>query len=422
MTGNRDNPDRDNLLDRAIEAVLHAPTPGELPAHRVADLLAAVERAAGEPDCITLRERIKTMRFRAQIAVAAVVLTAVLGLLPRFIPGAGAVAFADVAETLIKVRSATWKTQTEVKLPGNEVHKWTAVGMFLAPSHERTEITADGKTNIMIVDGEKNKLINLDPAAKTATVIDVTNAPSEGPFGKTFQGLQKMVADAQRGEGGKVERLPAEEIDGRRTDCFRIQLGAIEVKFWADPKTFRPVRVEESASPETRIVMTDFQVDKDLDESLFSLDVPAGYTVEQPVQLDFSKKPIAYVAEALKMAAEFNHGVFPPEVRGEHGIDGIMRQGMAAWEKEHANDPIEQKRAKANKLAMTLGGAFGMILSLPPDSVHYTGKDVKINTPDRPIFWCPAVGKDKTGYQVIYADLTIREISAAEGEKLLPSK
>jgi outer membrane lipoprotein-sorting protein len=424
MTGNRDNPDRDNLLDRAIDAVLQAPTPGEPPPDRVAGLLAAVERAASEPDCITLRERIKTMRFRAQIAVAATALIVVLGLLPRLIPGAGgAVAFADVAETLTKVRSATWKTRSEFKGPGKEIRSWTGVGMFMAPSHERTELTADGKTNVTIIDGEKNKLINLDATAKIATVIDVQNAPSEGPFGRTFQGLQETVAAAQRGEGGQVERLAGEEIDGRLTECFRIRRGAIEIKVWADPKTFLPVRVEEATdSPETRIVMTDFQVDKDLDKSLFSLDVPAGYTVEQTMQLDASKKPIAYVAEALKMAAEFNDGVFPPELRGEQGIEGIVRQGVTAWEKEHANDPPEQKRAKVGKLAMTLGGAFGVILSQPPDSVHYAGKDVKLNTPDRPIFWCPSLSKEKTGYLVIYADLTVREMSTEEGAKLLPSK
>jgi outer membrane lipoprotein-sorting protein len=412
------------LLDRAIDAVLQAPTPGEPPPDRVAGLLAAVERAASEPDCITLRERIKTMRFRAQIAVAATALIVVLGLLPRLIPGAGgAVAFADVAETLTKVRSATWKTRSEFKGPGKEIRSWTGVGMFMAPSHERTELTADGKTNVTIIDGEKNKLINLDATAKIATVIDVQNAPSEGPFGRTFQGLQETVAAAQRGEGGQVERLAGEEIDGRLTECFRIRRGAIEIKVWADPKTFLPVRVEEATdSPETRIVMTDFQVDKDLDKSLFSLDVPAGYTVEQTMQLDASKKPIAYVAEALKMAAEFNDGVFPPELRGEQGIEGIVRQGVTAWEKEHANDPPEQKRAKVGKLAMTLGGAFGVILSQPPDSVHYAGKDVKLNTPDRPIFWCPSLSKEKTGYLVIYADLTVREMSTEEGAKLLPSK
>ena len=57
-----------------------------------------------------------------------------------------------------------------------------------------------------------------------------------------------MVADAQSGKGGKVERLGVETIDGRPAEGFRFQLGTIEVKIWADPKTLLPIRVEETRS------------------------------------------------------------------------------------------------------------------------------------------------------------------------------
>jgi hypothetical protein len=83
---------------------------------------------------------------------------------------------------------------------------------------------------------------------------------------------------------------------------FRMKLGAVEVKIWADPKTLLPIRVEETsagaAGSDTRIVMSDFQVGMELDESLFSVEVPAGYTVQQTMQIDASKKPAAYLAEA----------------------------------------------------------------------------------------------------------------------------
>ena len=84
MTGYRDNATGDNLLDRAIDAVLHDPGPGDPPPDRVAGLLAAVERTAGE----FLRQRTQT-RFRAKIAVAVALVVAlvvsigVLGSLPR---------------------------------------------------------------------------------------------------------------------------------------------------------------------------------------------------------------------------------------------------------------------------------------------------------------------------------------------------
>jgi outer membrane lipoprotein-sorting protein len=424
MMENRENSNRDDLLGRAVDAVLRDTVPGEPPPDRVGQLIAVVQRAANQPRPTTFLGRVKNMKLRTQIAAAAAALLALLGLLSWLVPGTGVgVAFAEVAEALTKVRSASWKTTVEVKGPDNQTHTWSGVGMFLAPSHERAETAAGGKTSVTIMDGQKDKVLILDPAAKTATVINLKNLPREGPFGRTFQGLRELVAAAQGGKGGKVERGPVEVIDGRRTECFRIQQGAVEVKVWADPKTLLPVRVEEvTASPETRVVMTDFQVGADLDKSLFSLDVPAGYTVQNTMQLDVSKEPIAYVAEALKAAAEYNGGVFPPALRGEQGIDGITQRGMIAWAKEHAKDPPEQQREKVLEVATKLGGAFGVLLTLPPDSMHYAGKDVKLNTPDRPIFWCPAPGQKDNRYQVIYADLSIREISAEEAAKVLPPK
>ena len=85
--------------------------------------------------------------------------------------------------------------------------------------------------------------------------------------------------------------------------------------------------------------MSDFQVGVDLDESLFSVDVPAGYTVQQTMQLDLSKKPVAYLADALKWTAEHNDGVFPATLRGEQGMDGIARRAGTALAKKLAKTP-----------------------------------------------------------------------------------
>lgn len=192
-----------------------------------------------------------------------------------------------------------------------------------------------------------------------------------------------------------------------------MKLGAIEVKFWADPKMLLPIRVEESTSnPEMQIVMTDFRTGADLDESLFSVDVPKGYTVQQTAQLDLSKKPIQYLADALKLAAELNQGVFPPELRGERGIDGVVRRGaIAAAKKNPAGD-----MKLGTEIGMKLGGAFGVLFSLQPENDwHYAGKDVKLGTPNRPIFWYKPT---KNGnYQVLYADLTVKEVSAKDAPK-----
>ena len=66
-------------------------------------------------------------------------------------------------------------------------------------------------------------------------------------------------------------------------------------------------------------------------------------------------------------------------------------------------------------MSVKLGGAFGFLLALPPDAWHYAGKDVKLNAPNRPIFWYKLPPGAK--WTVIYADLSIKEVPPEEVQK-----
>jgi outer membrane lipoprotein-sorting protein len=411
----------ENLLDRAVDDVLRDPIPDELPPDRIAQLVAVVQQAANRPYPVTLMERIRNMKLSTKLAVAATVLIAFVGLMSWLVPGSGiAVAFADVADALNDVHSATWKTTSvaEIKVPEKKTVTFNANAMFIAPSHERTETTADGAKSaaISIVDGQKDKTITLVPATKTATVINLKNFPAkDNPFGRTFQGLRELVANAQSGKAGKVERLGLQTIDGRTAEGFRIQLGSIDVKLWADPKTLLPIRVEEtSADPKASTIMMDFRFNVPLDESLFSVDVPPGYTVQQTAQIDASK-PWAFLTGALQMAAECNDGVFPPSLRGEQGIVSIIQRGTHTLLEKHKGSPNEV-RTLSMDVSMNVAGFLGFINAVPPDAVHYAGKGVKLGTPNRPILW---ITRKRDGRcVVICADLSIKEVSAKEAPKV----
>jgi hypothetical protein len=52
----------------------------------------------------------------------------------------------------------------------------------------------------------------------------------------------------------------------------------------------------------------------------------------------------------------------------------------------------------------------------PENDSHYAGKNVKLDTPDRPILWYKPTGSDR--YRVIYADLSIKEMAPEDVEKL----
>jgi hypothetical protein len=292
-----------------------------------------------------------------------------------------------------------------------------------------------GVTTIQIMDGEKETVLSLFPATKTAMVIELKNLPPgrENPFGNSFKALRDLVIDAQSGKAEKVERLGNETIDGRRAEGFRIQKGSHEIKVWADPDTLLPVRFEQRTmeGPEGRTVMTDFQIDVDLDDSLFSLEVPNGYSVQDTVQLDLSENPINYLAEMLKLAAEVNEGAFPAALRGENGLDGILKRSAIVLGQKMAERIASQEgkntpdlyRKVAIELSMKTAGTFGFLgaLSAENNDWHYAGKGVKLNTPDRPIFWYKR-NKDSTTYHVLYADLSVQEVPATDAPMIPASE
>jgi outer membrane lipoprotein-sorting protein len=411
----------DDILDRAVDAVLREPFPDKLPPERVAQLVAAVQESAQRPYTITFMERIKDMKLRTKLAVAATALFALVGATSWLVPGSGvAVAFADVAEALSSVNTATWNTTSvvEVKEPQPKTVTFKANVMFMAPSRERTETTADGGQSaaISIIDAQKDKAITLVPATKAATVINLKNFPaSGGPFGKTFQGLRELVATAQSGKAGKLERLGSKLIDGRGAEGFRIQVGSIRVEIWADPKTLLPILVEQTSNePTTCVVMTDFRFNVALDESLFSVDIPPGYNVQNTAQVDASK-PWAFLTGALKMAAECNDGVFPPSLRGDEGVVSIILRCIPTLLEKHKGSPDELQKLSTD-VSMNVAGFLGFINAAPPDAVHYAGKDVKLGTPNQPILW---INQPQGGRRVeIYADLSVKEVSAAQAPKL----
>ena len=309
------------------------------------------------------------------------------------------------------VRTATWKSTSVIEGPGHETQTSTGIEMFLTPSRERVERTVEGRKEIDIYDGQKAVMISLVPVAKMALVHSIKSQSFVGPCGNTFLNLRESIAHARRSTNGFVERLGVEVIDGHHAEGFRMRQGSSELKIWADSKTFLPVRVEKVASvghDEVRTVMTDFHINVELDESLFRLDVPPGYTV-QTTEMDFSRSPIAFLIDTLKFAAEHNDDVFPPTLLGAQGFPEILRRAITNAEKKFGKDsPVTFKLER--DLALSRDGAFGMLSGLTPrNDWHYAGKGVKLYTPDKPIFWYKSMGADT--YRVVFADLKIKELA-----------
>jgi hypothetical protein len=77
--------------------------------------------------------------------------------------------------------------------------------------------------------------------------------------------------------------------------------------------------------------------------------------------------------------------------------------------------PVTQKLVQEHQQGMM----FYVLLNSQNDS-HYAGKDVKLGTPDRPIFWYKPTGAEK--YRVIDADLSVKEVPSEEVPKASQSE
>ncbi len=255
-----------------------------------------------------------------------------------------------------------------------------------------------------------------------------------------FEMVRQLVREGSNSSGQNVESLGKKEIDGRVVVGFRAHSNMADQTFWADPQTARLVRIDfDMPGGSGHGVMSNVRYDMELDASLFSLEPPAGYTVNNmeatmPVEND--------LVNFLRFVAEQNDGAFPAaigpsdreyqqamqaeamaetekfmrepetakllkELQAQYGKD---RDGfMKAWMK--AQMPFNQKLTQKIMLKHQQGTLFYGMLK-PENDSHYVGGGVKLGTPDRPILWYKPTGADK--YRVIYADLSVKEAAPAE--------
>ena len=221
----------DELLDRAVAALSRAPVLPGPPPDAVARILEAASEADATP--LTIVERIRKMKRIARIAVAATVLAAIGIFVSWIVIGGGSdnMAFARVADALDSLRSATFDSTADMKDPvgGRSIHM-KAKGMFLAPSHQRTDSSIGdkgGTSSVMIMDMQAAKAIMLMPEKKFAITVDGEKMKKEmekatgRPSPNMFEMVRRLVREGSSGLGEKAELLGAKEIDGHKAVGFR---------------------------------------------------------------------------------------------------------------------------------------------------------------------------------------------------------
>jgi hypothetical protein len=279
--------------------------------------------------------------------------------------------------------------------------------MVLEPSRVRQE-QANG--SIHIIDFGQKKWVMLNPTMKMALVYELTKLPeAQGPINYLDQ-LRNQLREMQDAPDVKRESLGYKEIDGHRAIGYRITTPGQVTEIWGDPETRLPIRVETTSplTGDSKLTWTDFEFNVDLDESLFSLQVPDGYQV-RTASLDYSPPEEKDLVETFRRYSDVADGAFPETLPFDTKVIVAL---LSKLNLGNGKVPSDKAFKEATELSTQLGRGLGFVLLLPPEAnAHYAGKGVKRDTPDVPIFWYRPQGGDK--YRVIHADLSVRDADTA---------
>jgi outer membrane lipoprotein-sorting protein len=423
----RQNRANDDLLDRATDALRHVAVPAGPPLEAVRRALDAGLEVHVVPLSAQKRSRGIGGRVRrlVRIAVAASILVAAGAFVSWVVSeGSSNIAFANVAYVLEHLQTATFDVTMQMSGQDKSV-TMRAKGSFLAPSRQRIEAARKSDRYgdmVIIADYETGKGIVLLPTPRMAVIIDSAKIKDQinNPMACVFEMMRCLVREGRSG-AGKVTSVGKREIDGNMAIGFFAQCSMGDMTLWADPRTARPILIELNM-PAMKVhgVLRDFCYDAKLDPSLFSLEPPPGYLTEK---MDVAVPREDGLIETLRAVAEQRKGLFPAKLGMDREVMDALEAiagpdigAIAASGDEQAAEivlstlPLEQKYMQGILFYMSLR---------PENEAHYAGEGVKLGTANRPIFWYKPTGAKC--FHVIYADLKVKEMSAAEVKALPPA-
>jgi outer membrane lipoprotein-sorting protein len=364
------------------------------------------------------------MRSPVSRVAAAIVFIFVIGGVSFWFHGVGTTpAFAEFLEPILNPKTVRYKMTSErtSPLPGmarmmgmpaetqkDSMKATTAVVMMLDANRSRTEWEYK---MVNIRDGGQGKSLWLYPAEKRATLSNNTNKPNN----KNLNGrdpvarYRSLLLDARDKPDVKRESLGEKDIDGRHAIGFRISRPGMVMCLWGDPKTGLPVRVETTSAlwPNIKTIMSDFEFNLDMDESLFSLEPPAGYEVKvQDHTIENSHLAEKDLIEMFRQYGKSSRGRLPYLLDMEWITHTAL---LTEWCVANlVKTPMAKREQENQKTTSSLQRGMEFVVSLQEKADwHYAGRGVLLGAADTPIFWYRP--KDSKKYRVIYADLSVHE-------------
>jgi outer membrane lipoprotein-sorting protein len=247
----------------------------------------------------------------SRVAAAVVFFIAIIGATLWFHWAGATFAIADFVAPILKAKTVKYKLTTEMR--GSHPMTTTSETMVLDADRTRIEMEMPDKAKeVTIQDLSQGKQLCLNSATKIATVLSFAPRAKTPADSDPFAGFRMLLVDARDKPDIKREPLGEKEIDGRRVVGFHVDIRGVDMNLWGDPKTGQPVRVEmiTGMGGNMKSTMSDFVFNADMDESLFSVKPPAGYTIQHQ-KVDASPDMEKDLVEMFREYTNLTGGVFP---------------------------------------------------------------------------------------------------------------
>ncbi|MHC5059537.1 MAG: hypothetical protein ACYTFK_00405 [Planctomycetota bacterium] len=330
-----------------------------------------------------------------KFATAAVMVVAVMIGINSFLGSGSSVTFAEVIKPILYAQTVIMDI-----LIGPEGRQVVIHDEVMGSRIRRTVSNVQGTD--MIIDLEKMRVLALTHAEKTATYLELDGL---GEMPNYQELLQDMVTRMQDKEEFQIDDQGLQEIDGHDYIVFVAESENQTITIWVDLETTLPVRIKQK-TPNMQIICNNLQFDVALDESLFSMEVPDGYVIQE-TGIDFAESSESSFIESLRIWAEIiEGGQFPDSI----DLEDIVKVGPKFDQGLKRLNLTEQEKLE---VATKFGQGYVFIRFFKGRGQwHYAGKGVELGDSNMPIFWYQPEGSET--WRVIYGDLTVEDVEPGD--------
>jgi len=226
------------------------------------------------------------------VTAAVITLVIITGIIELGKPGGGAgVAFAAAMDRVRQAGTFSCTEIFEASYQDGEEHGTYLLKqrrMFKEPDWERHEqLTSPWPRNIgevTITHYDTRQRLELSPTEKTAALYDVK---SEYKIDERTGELRLTQLNTRLRDyllelsAGAIEDLGSVELDSQSVRLLQSRKDKRITTVWIDPETHYPVQIELTWADESRspVMFSAIQIDTELNDDLFSLEPPDGYTL-----------------------------------------------------------------------------------------------------------------------------------------------